>query len=233
MRYIFTLLRVSTLGLYLSILALNLLSALLPSYAMGEQGLPIGAPPAAFGSSIEEWQERSFSGNTRYEMVNKQGVEVLKAHTQGNASILFRELPVDVSKTPLLNWTWMVDRTYGGIEEQSRAGDDFPARLYVVAQTGFLPWETSAINYVWASNAEVGEAWANPFTDQAIMIAVESGDSCVGKWKSHTRNVADDFKQHFGKDIDQLAGYAVMVDGDNAGLEATAWFGRIEFSAEP
>ena len=186
---------------------------------------------AAFSAgSLDGWQERSFAGHTEYRIVRKGGVDVLMGHTQSQASILYREEKIDLTSTPIINWSWKVDRTYPDINEKSPQGDDFPARLYVVAQTGFLPWETVAINYVWASQAKKGDSWRNPYTDKAVMIAVETGNDRVGDWTVHSRDVAQDFKDHFGKQIDELSGYAVMVDGDNAQREATGWFGKIEFT---
>ena len=180
--------------------------------------------------SLDGWSERSFSGKTDYQLVNDKGLRVLKGHTQGKASILYREQTVDLIKNPVIHWSWKVDRTYMNIDEQAREGDDFPARLYVVAQVGFLPWETLAINYVWASKVAEGESWTSPYTKKAMMIAVQSGDAHVGSWTIQSRNVAKDFKTHFGMDIKELSGFAVMVDGDNGMREATAWFGEIEFN---
>lgn len=181
--------------------------------------------------NLDRWKERSFEGNTRYELVEENGIRVLKGHTQEQASILYLEKSVNLVETPIVNWSWKVDRTYTNIDEKMRGGDDFPARLYVVAKVGFLPWETVAINYVWASEAAVGEVWNNPFTKKAKMVAIQSGNTYVNKWTQHSRNVAEDFKVLFDKNIRKINGYAVMVDGDNAKKEATAWFGDITFTA--
>lgn len=213
----------------------SLLSAL--GLSVWLAGSPAGAMPSVHGkptgafsqNSLDNWTERSFDGNTHYELIEDQGVLVLKGHTQGQASILFRKQTINLQRNPIIQWSWKVDRTYMNIDEQSRAGDDFPARLYVVAQTGFLPWETLAINYVWASETPAGDAWANPYTKKAHMVAVQTGDAQAGRWVVQTRNVAADFKTFFDVDIRQLSGYAVMVDGDNSKLEATAWFGEISF----
>jgi len=180
--------------------------------------------------SLDAWSERSFNGNTDYQLIEDNGLRVLKGHTQGKASILYREQMIDLTRNPMIHWSWKVDRTYMNIDEQAREGDDFPARLYVVAQVGFLPWETLAINYVWASQTAEGESWTNPHTSKAKMIAVQSGNTHVGSWTVQSRNVAEDFKTHFGMDIKKLSGFAVMVDGDNGGREATAWFGEIAFN---
>lgn len=144
---------------------------------------------------------------------------------------LYKEQNVDLKNTPVIEWSWKVDRTYEGIDEQSRNGDDFPARLYVVARTGFLPWDTLAINYVWSADAPLGDSWANPFTSKAQMVVVQTGNQHVGDWVRQQRNVAEDFQTYFNTSITDLSGYAVMVDGDNANREASAWFGQIHFSA--
>lgn len=195
----------------------------------------ISAVGAFAGGSLEGWSERSFEGNTEYELVTdaQTNTQVLKGHTNKQASILYREQTIDLLETPVVNWSWKVDRTFADIDEKAKSGDDFPARLYVVAKTGFLPWETLAINYVWSSQLPVGDSWHNPFTDKAKMVVVESGSANVGTWMSHTRNVAQDFKTFFNTDIDEIDGFAVMVDGDNSQQEAVAWFGEIQFSPEP
>lgn len=190
------------------------------------------APGAFPDLSLRRWQERSFSGNTEYRIVEEDGVRVLRGHARGSASILYRERDVNLRETPIIEWTWKVDRVYPMIDERSRGGDDFPARLYVVARTGFLPWETLAINYVWASEAMPGDTWTSPFTDKAMMIAVRSGSSDVGHWRRERRDMRADFHTAFGERVNEITGYAVMVDGDNGQREAKAWFGDLAFLPE-
>lgn len=201
--------------------------------ALPMQAMAMNTPGGDFASdNLKGWKERSFEGNTTYQLVEDNGVNVLRGQTRGQASILYRETKVDLTSTPVVEWSWKVDSTYPDINERSRDGDDFPARLYVVAKTGPLPWQTVAINYVWSSQSPLGEAWPNPFTDKAQMVVVQSGEEQVGNWVQQKRNVAEDFKQYFDMDISKLSGYAVMVDGDNADRDGTAWFGQIRFSAE-
>ncbi len=190
-----------------------------------------GTPPGDFpDTSLTGWHEESFHGNTEYTLINEDGNRVLRGYTNGNASVLYKKKRISLSQTPWLSWTWKVDRTYGDIDEQSRSGDDFPARLYVVARTGFLPWESMAVNYVWSSSTPVDTAWHNPYTSKARMIAVQSGDALVDQWVLQRRNVIEDFQRLFGVNVDELDGYALMVDGDNTGEMATGYFGQIQFT---
>lgn len=190
---------------------------------------PIDAPGSFPDATLRDWKERSFAGNTTYGLVEEDGVQVLRADSKSSASILYREREIDLRERPILEWSWKVAQVFPMIDERSKEGDDFPARIYVVAQTGWLPWETLAINYVWASSAMADDRWPNPFTEKAMMIAANTGAGGVDQWVRHRRDVRADFKAAFGKRIDKISGYAVMVDGDNSGQDATAWFGDLAF----
>jgi len=176
-----------------------------------------------------DWQERSFKGNTHYSFSGSGENRVIQGHTEGTASMLYKQHKIDVSRLPYLNWRWKISNIYHNPDERSRTGDDFPARLYVAVQTGALPWETKSINYVWSSNSAIGQHWDNPYTDKAKMVVLQSGAERSGQWTEQKRNVKEDFKKFFDIDIDQLSGIAVMIDGDNSGSTGTAWFSNIRF----
>jgi len=200
--------------------------------ATSPEVFPEEAFPEAFPDThLRNWKRKNFSGETHYELVEADGVRVLKGSTRGAATLLYRERDINLEKTPWIQWSWKVDAIYEGLDEQSRAGDDYPARLYVVARTGFLPWQTYALNYVWSSDSAIDTLWRNPYTKQSAMIAVQSGSGKVGQWTQQRRNIIQDFQRAFGKSIKKINGFAVMVDGDNSGRSATAWFGNIDFQA--
>ena len=182
--------------------------------------------------SLEGWRLHSFNGQTRYEIVDADGAKVLKASSNDSASLLYKEKVIPIKDTPWIEWTWRVENTLGPVVEHTRAGSDYPGRVTVIIQTGFLPWDNTSVSYVWSSSSEKGTHWESPFTDKAIMVAVESGDENLGKWKNERRNVVKDFKTLLGLDIEQLDAFAVMTDSDNSDKAATAYFGNISFSAE-
>ncbi|MCF6336908.1 MAG: DUF3047 domain-containing protein [Gammaproteobacteria bacterium] len=190
---------------------------------------------------LADWEEKSFEGNSQYRFVDAQtaGInspnikdkqQVLHASTQGQASGLFKEVNIDLTKTPYLNWSWQVQNLFKGNDEHSKNGDDYPARIYVVVSGGIFFWNTKAINYVWSSNQSAGSEWPNAFTGNAKMLAVRSGEEQLGQWITERRNVREDLKKFFGEDVKKIDAIAVMVDGDNTGQSATAYFGDIFFS---
>ena len=192
-------------------------------------------------ADLADWEEKSFEGNSQYGFVDakatgvnsndlKNGQQVLRASTQGQASGLFKEVNIDLTKTPYLNWSWQVQNLFKDNNEHSKNGDDYPARIYVVVSGGVFFWNTKAINYVWSSNQPTGSEWPNAYTGNAKMLAVRSGEKQLGQWVTERRNVREDLKKFFAEDVKKIDAIAVMVDGDNTGQAATAYFGDIFFS---
>lgn len=183
-------------------------------------------------SDMNGWQSKRFAGKTHYALENINGKIVLRADSNAAASGLYREIKVDLGKTPILNWTWKVDNILVDNDEHTRAGDDYPARIYVVFSGGLAFWRTRAINYVWSNMQPVGTSWPNAFTENAQMVAVESGPERVGQWVNMQRNVRADYKRLFGEEPGWVDAVAIMTDTDNTDAEATAWYGDIWFSGK-
>ena len=203
---------------------------------LGGLTLSTGASAADIAFSARDmaaWETRSFEGQTRYAVVSDNGAEVLEASAQGQASAKYLEREVDLDETPYLHWCWKVGARYTGLDERTRAGDDYPARLYVARKTGLLPWQVQSVNYVWSSNQAVGARWPNAFTDRAMLLALQGEQSPVGEWRAEVRDVSADYQALFGEDVSEIDGVALMSDGDNAGGNGTAWYYGVGFSDSP
>lgn len=180
---------------------------------------------------LTDWRPKAFQGETRYTFDDNSGRRALFADSQGTASGLYREIRVDLHRTPWLNWSWRVDRVLKGVDERTQSGDDYPARVYVVVSGGAAFWKTRSLIYVWSSHQPVGATWNNAFTGNARVMALRSGIQDAGRWVSEKRNIRTDFRQLFGEDLDAIDAVALMTDTDNSGQAATAWYGDIEFTA--
>jgi len=183
-------------------------------------------------NDLSGWEEKSFVENTQYGLSQDNNKTVLKAQTSGTASGMFHKIDIDLNKTPYLNWSWKIDNIYQGNNEHSKAGDDYPARIYVVVSGGLFFWKTRAINYVWSSNQPIGTSWENAYTGKVRMLAVRSGGDETGQWQTQKQNIREDLKQQFGEDINEINAIAIMSDSDNTQQKATAYYGDIFFSAE-
>ena len=193
--------------------------------------LPLRAEPLVLGrfsaGDTEGWQLRHFEGETRYRIVEDGGTRVLEAESDGAASSFYLEREIDLAARPVLEWRWRVEAPLRVPDERVRAGDDFAARVYVVAPGEGLFALPVAISYVWSGSAPVGADWPNPFTSKVRMVAVESGTAHAGEWQSHRRNVREDFRRLFSREVGELEGVAVMTDADNSRQRARAWYGDI------
>lgn len=184
-------------------------------------------------SDFDDWAERSFTGNTNYSISSDdRQTPVLKADTEGNASAFYRQGRIDLDATPCLSWRWRIDQTASAnLDERTKAGDDFVARVYVVKRGGLAFWRTKTINYVWAASQPVDQRWPNAYAgDNAVMWALNSGNREAGDWHSHHRDIRRDWQQAFDENIEQLDGIAIMTDGDDSNSTLSAEYAQLRFS---
>jgi hypothetical protein len=158
---------------------------------------------------------------------------VLKAESKAAGSGLFKEQRIDLEKTPVLNWSWRIANRLSGLNEQSKSGDDYAARIYVVVNGGLAFWQTKAINYVWAGNTAKDTVWPNAFAGKhAMMLALRGPEAPLNVWYSEKRNVKADLKKLFGVDLRTIDAVALMTDTDNSGGQVSAFYGDIWFSKD-
>ncbi|MCC5794863.1 MAG: DUF3047 domain-containing protein [Chromatiales bacterium] len=185
-----------------------------------------------FADGMDRWSERSFVGRTQYRMTEVDGRAALEAHARTSASALYRDERVDLRRTPCLQFDWRIERTLGDdLDERSKSGDDYAARIYVVRRGGLAFWRTRALNYVWSGSEPVGARWPNAYAGRnAQMWVLDSGNDLAGQWVSHARDVRADWLESFGEEIDSLDGLALMTDADDSGGEVRAWYADIRFT---
>ena len=198
--------------------------------------LPARAEPLVLAwptpGDIGDWDVKEFEGETHYHVLEVDGQRVLEAHSVSTASSLFLEREIDLTATPILEWSWRIEKPMAVENERIKEGDDFAVRLYVVAPGEGWFGMPRAINYVWTNRTRIGDAWPNPFASEVMMVAVESGHGNAGTWRTYRRDVRADFRRLFGMDVEELEGIAVMTDSDNSRQSARAWYGEISLHPE-
>ena len=179
---------------------------------------------------IAGWDVKSFKGMTEYSLVQESGKTVVKAHSVGAASGLFKKVKLDPARFRHLRWSWKIAATITNGNEKTKGGDDYAARVYVVFPGRFF-WQTKAINYIWANRLPKGAHIPNAFTANAMMLAVESGSENRGIGVMEERDVLADYRRLFAEEPREIGAIAIMTDTDNTGNEATAWYGDISISS--
>jgi len=206
--------------------------------------IPISTPGSV------DWRPLAFRGvanPTRYTLESFEGMEVAKAESNCGASGLVLRLDaIHIDQRPLLSWRWRVDRGLDLREEQTKAGDDFAARVYVLFEfdksraSAFerlrrriakliygeeVPGST--LNFVWTSRLPAGTVWDNPFESSAKMIALAQGAN--QGWRTETVDVAARYRELFRSPIPPLVGLAIMSDSDNSCQRTEARFADFKF----
>jgi hypothetical protein len=180
---------------------------------------------------IAGWATEQFKGPVQYRVIHQDGREALHATCTGKgASARYLKRDIDLRETPVLEWSWRIEDTFGGRDERTKAGDDYPVRIYAVVDGGLLRWKTQAVNYVWASEQRAGSVWPNAYASQAKMLALQSGPSRAGEWVTERRDLASDFQRLHGASPPVIHGLAIMTDCDDVGQPMEGWYGEIRLS---
>jgi hypothetical protein len=226
----------------------------LSTAAVAVEPLWVGRFDGNAGGLPAGWQVEHLNAKfppTEYRQRTWDGVAAVEATAVKSMALLGRKLDVDLEKTPVLCWRWRIDAPLVSADLNTKAGDDYAARVYITFAVppealGFATrtklslarsiWGPSvpdaAINYVWDNKHPVGTLKPNAYTDRAQMLVVESGAAKAGRWVVERRNVRDDFKRAFGDLPGKPNGLAVASDTDNTGESARAGFADFHFVAE-
>ena len=175
---------------------------------------------------------RKVKKETTYTLGSNENGNFLKAEAEGVGSGLGKEIKIDLSKTPFINITWKIEENLSGIDERSKKGHDYAARVFVIKKTGATPLSNRAINYVFSSNSSIGNYWPSPYTKKSIDNVLSTTKNNLNKWVTVKANVKEDFKRFHDLDVNELDGLAIMADTDNSKMKSVAYFQNIYFSAD-
>ncbi len=228
----------------------------MPFAAAGDAMLVTPFSTAAPGPALPPpWRFATLPGiknHTRYTLVNDGQSVVLRADAAASMASIVHPLKLDAGRFPIVSWRWKISNVLRNADIRTKAGDDFPARVYVLFDydTSKLPViqrmklaiarkrygadvPTAALCYVWDGKAAAGTSAWSAYSDRVRMIVVEGGSGNLDRWRSEERDVVADFRAAFGEDPPEVSGVAIVSDTDNTGESATAMFGDISFRAAP
>ena len=173
---------------------------------------------------------KKYKGETTWTLGSNENGNFIKAEAEGMGSGLGKEVLIDLSKTPIINITWKVEKDLSGILENSKKGHDYAARVFVIKKTGSTALSNRAINYVFSSNNDVGKNWPSPYTKKSIDYVLSSTKNDLNTWVTVKANVKEDFMELHGIEVLEISGVAIMTDTDNSKLKAVSFYQNIYFS---
>lgn len=187
--------------------------------------------------------------HTRYSLVRDAETIVLLADADASMASVLHAVSFDPRQYPIIEWRWKITGLLRKADMTTKAGDDFPARIYVLFDYDIakLPFSQrvkfrlaralyggdiplAALCYVWdGKSARDTSAWS-VYTDRVRLIVAESGAANVGRWVDMRRNVAEDFRAAFGEEPPPVSGIVIATDTDNTGESVAAYYGDIRFT---
>ena len=183
-------------------------------------------------SSLEVRKVRGAKNKTKYTIGSNENGNFLKAVADNAASGLGKEIEIDLDKTPFINITWKIEKDLSGIDENSKDGHDFAARVFVVKKTGATPLSNRAINYVFSSNNQIGFNAPSPYTKKSVDNVLATTKKNLNEWVTVKANVKEDFKKFHNLDVNELDGIAIMSDTDNSKKKSITYYQNIYFSSQ-
>lgn len=211
----------------------------------------VGNFPAVTGPVPAPWRIIQFDTKiapTTFQTRVWDGVSSVEATANSSMALLAREVAVDLNVTPILCWRWRVEDVVKHADMNTKAGDDYAARVYVAFK---LPPEKidfglrlklqfarnlygeyvpdAALNYVWDNKNPVGHRQFNAYTDRTQMIVQRSGVAQMGQWVIERVDVLADVVNAYGSDQANISLLAIASDTDNTQSIAKAGFADLHF----
>ena len=182
--------------------------------------------------TLEVRKVRGSNGKTKYSLGMNENGSFLRAEAKGTASGLGKKVKIDLNKTPFINITWKIEKDLKGIDEKSKKGHDYAARVFVVKKTGLTPLSNKAVNYVFSSNNSTNEFWRSPYTKSSIDYVLSTTKDNLNEWVTVKANVKEHFKKLHDLNVEELTGVAIMTDTDQTDIKTISYYQNIYFSSE-
>ena len=206
-------------------------------------------------NNLDNWDELIFpkiENQSHYSASREGEITFLRGESEASASGLIYKGEFNVNDWTHLSWRWRIKTTIPGAKDIKKSGDDYAIRIYVIfeydpdSSEGFMKLKYSlakalygeypphsALNYVWA-NVDWDTEWIpNPFTDRAVMIAMDRGNQLTGEWRVHSSNILETYRKVFGEDPPAKASLAIMSDSDNTGEAGLGDIDYIRIGKQP
>lgn len=204
--------------------------------------------------SLADWAPVYFRGIDRHSeySIEKNGdMSCLVAASNSSASGLAHGKTFNVYRYPKVRWRWMIRNVYEKGDAASRAGDDYPVRVYIMfsydparasfaeklkyglARAFYGQYPPSAsLNYIWANREHETRVLTSTYSERSRMVVLQSGGERGGQWVEEDVDILDDFRRAFGGEPPPEARLAVMNDSDNTGESSVSFIDYIEVYRE-
>ena len=172
---------------------------------------------------LGSWRVQTFDDlprHTKYAIIEestgpKPG-RILEGIANDSVSGYIYEHQVPFTREAVFKVTYQVIDGRNPADEKTKAGDDFPLRIYLTAKN-FLTYKTLVL--VHSLQYPAGETWDSPYSgafSKFQIHVIASKQVGTNDWFELEIPVGELWVNSFGENPDMLEGFAFMMDSDNA-----------------
>ena len=193
------------------------------SAPLGARGIPPGWQGQSWGQPTYDFTIETDDGHRALHMKSRDEGSTIAKAIKGK---------VDLTQTPILEWSWKAVELPKGGDSRKKELDDEAAQIYVAWERFPRQVRSRVIGYIWDSTAPVGTISKGQKSVIAIhYVVVRSGAAELGQWLTERRNVRDDFKKIYGEEPGEPDAISVGIDSNDTHSTAEAYIGPIRFRA--
>ncbi|NRA87776.1 MAG: DUF3047 domain-containing protein [Rhizobiales bacterium] len=173
------------------------------------------------------WVHRIFfnTNPTKYKLAKIDGKVALHCSTDNSGSILARDMNIKLSEFGQLKWQWLIEKPLeSDIDEASEAGDDHPARFFVIFN-GDEGVRNSA-EIIWSNKRFAAGDYK--IIGNFYHLVANGLNENVGKWHQQSVDLAALYNKIGGKSANpSLSLLGFFCDSDNTGGTTSAYFADV------
>lgn len=193
------------------------------------------------------WEEVTFRDKTPNLWRWDEGALAVESNI--GASMLYQQVAVDLTQTPILRWRWRVDTAPPPTDLSRKGGDDRALSLtigyeYEPKKAGLgermkrMVVEAAAgsdapgrvIELAWGGNGTVGVMMPDPYSaESGGRISLRLADHPTGVWEEESVDVAALYRERFGGTPPRVVNLALISDGDDTGTNVRARIADLRF----
>ena len=188
---------------------------------------------ASAASFRADWTVKKWRGAVDLLFGTWEGLPTLNLVSRSSSWAFLRRVEVDLSKTPVLAWSWRVDAYPPSGDGRRAESDDEPAQVYL-----FFPGKGLAgklqpriLGYTWETVPEAGTFYHSPKNDETRVFVLRNRRDGQGVWASEARDVAGDFQKAFGEPAPAPLAVCFQIDSDDTASSARSAFAALRFTS--
>lgn len=219
--------RPAGLAILAAVLVVGLLAPVMTARAQGADCLVIDAfADSQIGQFPTGWRARKDSGKVAYSVQEEGGLRFLRGISSGLGIQAGREYEWDLTKYPILAWSWRPRLFPQGADERESSKNDSALAVYVTVPHSRISGP-KAVKYIWSERVPIGTRLSSNMGLTQVLVLRTGPPSDPAQWVEERANALDDYTRLFGEPpAVKPAGIAVLTDADDTRSRAEGDYAR-------